>query len=259
MSGHKAVLDMPREKIREDYIERLASFWPEPRDQLHFGGWRATYELVEKLNLDTANHILDICCGEGGTACWLAKEYGRRVAGIDILKSAIKVAKKCAKKNRVTDLTDFRVADVFDLPFHENEFDVIYGLDPDGIAHMDRLDIFRECKRVLKSGGKLGFQHWLVHKGTPQEDIAYFETVTMGTGYPYMRRLTVDEYVMDLENAGFRDIVVEDLSEMYMAHTLKIKDKVAEMNKDLDVWHAMLLELYDKGVRIGARIIAETD
>ena len=43
---------MPGEKVPENYIDRLVEFWPEPREQLHFGGWAATHELVDKLNLD---------------------------------------------------------------------------------------------------------------------------------------------------------------------------------------------------------------
>ncbi|MHA2426030.1 MAG: hypothetical protein ACXAEF_14665 [Candidatus Thorarchaeota archaeon] len=76
---------MPSERIPENYIDRLAEFWPEPRDQVHFGGWATTYDLVDSFNPDTANHLFDICCGEGGTACWLAKEYGRKVSGMDAL------------------------------------------------------------------------------------------------------------------------------------------------------------------------------
>ncbi|MGY5881489.1 MAG: methyltransferase domain-containing protein [Candidatus Thorarchaeota archaeon] len=259
MSEHKAVLAMPREEIREDYIERLAEFWPEPREQLHFGGWTATLELVEKLQLDKGEYLLDLCCGEGGTACWLAKEHGRRVAGIDILEKAIEAANRCSEEKGVADRTDFRVADVFELPFSDSTFDIIYGLDPDGIAHQDRVEIFRECKRVLQIGGKMGFQHWLIQSDAAPEDIEHFEETTAGTGYPYMKRLTVKDYLDDLRDAGFKDFMIEDLSEMYHKHTLKIKERVKELNIELDSWHSMLLDLCGKGVKIGARILASTE
>jgi ubiquinone/menaquinone biosynthesis C-methylase UbiE len=259
MSEPEILLAMPKYEIREDYIERLAEFWPEPRDQLHFGGWKATIELVEKLQLDKGEFLLDLCCGEGGTACWLAKEYGRKVAGFDILESAITAAKQCAKEKGVEDLTDFRVADVFELPFPDSSFDIIFGLDPDGIAHQDRVEIFQECKRVLQTGGRIGFQHWIVQPGTPSEDIKRFEDATVATGYPYMTRLTVDDYLEDMNKAGFKDIVVEDLSRMYHEHTLKIREKVKELNRELDSWHSMLLDLYEKGVKIGVRILAGTE
>ncbi len=249
---------MPGERVPEDYIDRLVEFWPEPRDQLHFGGWPATYSLVEMLKLDKTDDLLDICCGEGGTACWLAKRYGRRVSGIDALKGAIAKAIDCARNEKVEELTTFKVADVFDLPFENSSFNVVYGQDPDGLAHRERADIFRECKRVLRKNGIIGFQHWLPHADTPQRDLDYFEKVTVGTGYPYMTRLCVTDYIEDLETAGFENIIVDDLSEMYKNHTLRIQKIFQEKNQPIDRWHGMLLDFYNKGVKIGVRIIAES-
>ncbi|MDF1539570.1 MAG: methyltransferase domain-containing protein [Candidatus Thorarchaeota archaeon] len=249
---------MPGERVPEDYIDRLVEFWPEPREQLHFGGWSATYELVEKLNLDKTDDLLDICCGEGGTACWLAKKYRRRVSGIDALERAIVKARECAKNENVEDRTTFKVADIFDLPFQDSSFNVVYGQDPDGLAHQERVEIFRECRRVLRPNRKIGFQHWLPHANTPQEDLEYFEKVTVGTGYPYMTRLCVTDYIEDLKAGGFVNIIVDDLSEMYMNHALKIQKIFHEKDQPIDTWHGMLIELYDKGIKIGVRIIAES-
>ncbi|MFX1575343.1 MAG: hypothetical protein ACFFB0_21615 [Promethearchaeota archaeon] len=42
---------LTRGRKDESVIERLAEFWPEPREQLHFGDWDSTYQLIERLNL----------------------------------------------------------------------------------------------------------------------------------------------------------------------------------------------------------------
>ena len=89
--------ESPSGNVDKTIIDRLAEFWPEPREQLHFGGWKATFDLVKRLDFSNSQKVLDVCCGEGSTACWLAKEYGLKVNGIDILDRAIAVAKEKAK------------------------------------------------------------------------------------------------------------------------------------------------------------------
>jgi ubiquinone/menaquinone biosynthesis C-methylase UbiE len=247
----------PRGEIEDGYIDRLAENWPGPREQLHFGGWEATYQLVERLDLPNAKRVMDICCGEGSTACWLADTYDVKVVGIDILEKAIVVARTRAKVKELVDLVTFKRADVFELPFDDSSFDAIYGQDPDGLAHKDRVDAFAECFRILLPGGRFGFQHWLPHSGTPDDILKRFEKTTQGTDYPYMGRLSVDDYVMDLKKAGFINITVEDTSEMYESHTRGMLDVAEKNGRGLDEWHTMLLELYDQGVKVGVRILAE--
>jgi ubiquinone/menaquinone biosynthesis C-methylase UbiE len=245
----------PRGEIEEEYIDRLAETWPEPREQMHIGGWDATYLLMNKLDIQSAETILDLCCGEGGTATWLAKTYGLKVFGIDILESAINTAMRRALEAGVSHLVSFKVADVFELPFPDSTFDVIYGQDPDGLAHKDRVDAFKECIRILQPKGKIGFQHWILHSGAPDDIIDHYEIVT-SENYPYMRRLTVDDYVNDMKIAGFRDIVVERMGATYQKHTEAIRDITKKKGIALDNWNAMLLEIFKKGYEIGVRILA---
>jgi ubiquinone/menaquinone biosynthesis C-methylase UbiE len=249
----------PRGEVEEGYLNRLAENWPEPRDQLHFGGWEATYQMVEKLQLQEAEHVLDICCGEGSTACWLADTYRIRVTGIDILEKAIIVARTRARVKELEDLVSFKPADVFDLPFQDASFDVIYGQDPDGVAHKDRVDAFKECRRVLIPKGRFGIQHWLPHSGTSSKDLKRFEEITQGNEYGYMQRLSVDDYISDLEDAGFKDIAIEDLSDMYQDHVLRMDAVAKEAGRKLDEWHATFLEMSQNGVKIGVRIRAHRD
>ncbi|MFX1556423.1 MAG: class I SAM-dependent methyltransferase [Promethearchaeota archaeon] len=247
----------PHGRVDETVIDRLAEIWPEPREQLHFGGWKATYQLVEKLKLDKANRILDICCGEGGTACWLAKKYGRRVSGVDILNNAIEVARSKAKNLGVSDLVDFVCSDIFELPYPDSTFDVIYGQDPDGLAHKDRKLIFKELERVLKPHGRFAFQLWIPFLSVPDKKIKYFESITAKVGFPEMGRLSVNEFVEDLKEAGFTNIIIEDLSNLYEEHLRKMEDIFKQKLKSPDKWHNMLLKLIDDGYKIGVRIIAK--
>lgn len=242
-------------EITEDYLDNLSLHWPHPREQLHIGGWEATYKMVEDLGLDTANHILDICCGEGGTGRWLAKTYQRRVKGVDILPKAIKYAQDQAKVEGVTQLVEFKQANVMLLlPFEDEEFDVIYGQDPDGFAHYGRVKSFKECLRVLRPKGVLGFQHWLLHDDTPRKYVDQLETLNSELGFPSMSRLTVHDYVSDLTEAGFHNITNIDLSEMYIEHHQAIERNAGSK---VGIWVKLLNTLAEKGVKFGVLIRAE--
>jgi ubiquinone/menaquinone biosynthesis C-methylase UbiE len=245
------------EEISEDYLDRLATNWPEPREQLHHGGWEATYELTRSVGLDKADHALDLCCSEGATARWLSKMYQRRVTGVDILEKAIAYATQQAEEEGVADLASFEVANIFKLPFPDGTFDVIYGQDPDGLAHYRRELIFEECMRVLRPGSIMSFHHWILHSGAPQEVRDHFDQVTIDVGFPSMHRLSVEEYTLDMQSAGFTNIEVDDMSGVYQKHMEEIERIVNERKPgSLDAWTQMVLTLMRSGHKIGARMTA---
>jgi ubiquinone/menaquinone biosynthesis C-methylase UbiE len=250
-------MNKPRGQIDETVIDRLAEFWPEPREQLHFGGWDATNQIIERLGLEKVDSILDICCGEGSTACYLGKSYDKKVKGIDILESAIEVARNRAQTLGISDKVSFEVGDIFELPFSDSSFDVVYGQDPDGLAHKDRKLIFQEIKRVLKPHGIIGFQLWTPGTSASDKKVEYFENKTIESGFPEMVRLSVHNFVEDLKTAGFTNIIIEDLSNIYANHMKGMRDKFSKKGKKPDVWHQMLLDLMDDGVKFGVRIIAK--
>eukprot|EP00478_Filoreta_tenera_P000070 GABV01000070.1.p2 GENE.GABV01000070.1~~GABV01000070.1.p2 ORF type:complete len:409 (-),score=175.02 GABV01000070.1:110-1336(-) len=148
---------------KNDFHDRLSADWPEERGQLHSGGWEQTKEMIANLGLDKPDvAALDLCCGEGQTATFIAKTYGASVTGVDIVPKAIAVASKHADDEGVADKAKFVVGDVEQLPFEENSFDVVYGQDPDGLAKPTRKQAFAEVFRVLKPGGVFGFHHhWI--------------------------------------------------------------------------------------------------
>jgi len=242
------------DEIAENYHERLATFWPHPREQLHIGGWAATHELARVLDIANCSHSLDLCCGEGGTANWLAQSHAIRVTGIDIVRQAIATARKAAV---ASDNPRFVVGNIFDLPFRANTFDIVYGQDPDGIAHHQRVYCFRECWRVLQPKGLFGFQHWLIHDDAPPSVVERFESINTDLGFASMRRLRVGDYTADLIEAGFEIVAVHDLHQMYAEHMHAMQEIARARGQQIDTWTRLVLELIDSGHKIGIRIIAK--
>ena len=61
-------------------------------DQFHIRGLDATKEMVQAVDLNANENILDLGCGLGGPARYLAAEYGARVTGIDITPDFVEIA-----------------------------------------------------------------------------------------------------------------------------------------------------------------------
>ena len=141
---------------------------------LHPGGKRATRKLIGLLQPDTNSKVLDIACGKGRTSVYLAKKYGCRVVGIDILENSIEEAKKYARKNRVEHLVSFQVADAQNLPFETNEFDYTIA-QAMLILVEDKIKVMREAKRVLKPGGKSG---WLELSWKKQSTVEFVKAAS---------------------------------------------------------------------------------
>lgn len=55
-----------------------------PIDHFHGRGFLATEELARSLNPQPSDHILDVGCGIGGPARWIAHKFGCHVTGVDL-------------------------------------------------------------------------------------------------------------------------------------------------------------------------------
>lgn len=107
-------------------------------------------ELVEK-GLIQRGKALDVCCGAGTNAVYLA-EKGFQVTGIDISSKAVEYAKEKATKANVK--IQFMVQNFLELPFRDEEFDFIFDM---GCFHHvnveDRILFIKGIHRILKKDG----------------------------------------------------------------------------------------------------------
>jgi SAM-dependent methyltransferase len=129
--------------------------------------WLAWLELTEKA------HALEVGCGSGGPALFLARTSGARVTGIDLNEQGIAQASRTAQELQKADRARFQQADASQpLPFAEGNFDAVICID--AINHLpDRLAVLSEWRRILKPGGRLLFTDPLVVTGLlSSEEIA---------------------------------------------------------------------------------------
>lgn len=129
--------------------DQLASF-----DQFHTGGAMATRRLADKLAPRPIDRILDLGCGLGGPTRMLAALKGCRVTGVDLTSQFIENATHFTRLTGQSEVVDFHVASVLDLPFSKAVFDGAWHLHL-SMNVEDKSTMYREIFRVLSPGGRL--------------------------------------------------------------------------------------------------------
>jgi len=251
------------EDYKDNFHERLSTFWPDERDQLHSGGVRETKRMIKALQLDQPSakemHVMDLCCGEGATAVYLGKHYGFRVTGLEIVAKAVDTANKKAETEKVSDKISFVCGTAFELPFKDNTFDHIYGQDPDAFSHPKRIIIFKECLRVLKPGGLLYLHHhWIPGFEFPADDLKTLENFNLSLGWKAIEDCSADTYVRDCKASGFVVQRAEDLTDLASSHLRGVALKhMKATGKIDDKWLENTLSYIDRGFHFGVRIVAQ--
>ncbi|MCJ7738456.1 MAG: class I SAM-dependent methyltransferase [Anaerolineae bacterium] len=134
----------------------------------HTGGTEATDELLSLCHIENAHEALHAGCGIGVGPAHIAKKYKCHVVGVDISEKMIEWSRRRAREERVESEVEFRTADVLDLPFEADRFDVVIS-ESVLIFVEDKARAIRECVRVTKPGGYVGLNEGLWIKQPPPE------------------------------------------------------------------------------------------
>jgi ubiquinone/menaquinone biosynthesis C-methylase UbiE len=171
----------------------------------HMGGLHATEELISICHISRDTSVLDVGCGVGLTPVFLAKKVGCRVTGIDIHKGMIQRSRERAKKEGVSDLTEFRVADAQELPFEDNTFDVVITESVTAFP-ADKQKAVNEYARVISPGGFVGMNESTWLKVPPPPELVTWASRDLGAN---ASPLTSGEWSGLLEAAGLKDLVIK--------------------------------------------------
>jgi cyclopropane fatty-acyl-phospholipid synthase-like methyltransferase len=82
-----------------------------PLDQFHTRGILATSELAGAAGLGPSTRVLDLGCGIGGPARYLAATFGCKVAGVDLSPAFIEAATYLTARSGLSDRVTFQVGD----------------------------------------------------------------------------------------------------------------------------------------------------
>jgi len=106
--------------------------------------------LFDRLGIGDGVRLIDIACGSG-FAAHLAAERNAQVSGLDAAEALVAIARARTPNG------DFRVGDMFELPFADSSFDVATSFNGIWKGCEGALS---EARRVLVPGGRLGLTFW---------------------------------------------------------------------------------------------------
>lgn len=173
--------------------------------------------LYDSLGLEKGAKALDAGCGIGHVAIHLANR-GLKVHGIDIVKRHLVKARHNVKAAGLQSQIDLDAGDYHDLGIFKNdEFDGVYTMET--FVHATHPSkALSEFFRVMKPGGKLAlfeYDHPDVNK-LPEDIRRKMKMVNEYSAMPANQMF--DQGVLEslIEEAGFTDVKVEDISQNIM-------------------------------------------
>jgi SAM-dependent methyltransferase len=189
-------------------IKQLTSSDLAPIDEFHIGGRQATIELAARLEITPDMHILDVGCGLGGAARYLAEAHGCRVTGIDLTVDYVRAAESLTRHVGLSHLVTFRHGSALNLPFSRGTFDGAYMMHV-GMNIADKPRLFAEVRRVLRTGGFFAIYDVML-TGVGEVTFPLPCAATAETSFV----VGVGEFLRGLEAAGFEVCRARDRLEL---------------------------------------------
>jgi erythromycin 3''-O-methyltransferase len=163
----------------------------------------------ETAKLNPQSTVLDCGFGYGDQDdYWMKTFKPKKIDAINITRKQIDIAKARFPHEKIA----FQYGSATALPFSENVYDRVLALESPFHFHT-RTDFFAEAFRVLKQNGLLVTAD--VIKGSNASGIRYWFAQRMGCAFwqiPSKNLISVDEYRKQLEDTGFSDITIRDIS-----------------------------------------------
>ncbi len=194
-----------------------------------------------KLELRPGQRVLDIGCGWGGLALYLARHADVEVTGITLSKEQHRVASARAREAGLADRVQFRIEDYRE---HRGLYDRIVSVgmfEHVGVPHYEAF--FRAVRERLAPGG-VALLHHIGRSGPPGETNPWIRRYIFPGGY----NPALSEVVPAIEKAGLKVADVEVLKFHY-GYTLhewqgRFQARRAEVVRRWDERFARMWEFY---------------
>ena len=174
-----------------------------PLDQFHTRGILATAELARAAGVEPSSRVLDLGCGIGGPARYLAATFGCQVTGVDLSPEFIDAASYLTARSGLSDRVTFQAGDALSLPFDDASFDVLF-LQHVAMNIQDRTALYAEVRRILAPGGRLATYDLVLRDG----DVAYPVPWARDASASFL--LSESDTRTALERAGYKAILWRD-------------------------------------------------
>jgi cyclopropane-fatty-acyl-phospholipid synthase len=128
------------------------AYFNDPSDPLEEAQANKKRHLASKLRLEPGQKVLDIGCGWGGLALYLAQEAGVEVTGVTLSVEQLRVAERRARAMGVSDRVKFELVDYRELTGRRFDRIVSVGMfEHVGVVHYPAF--FQKIKELLTDDG----------------------------------------------------------------------------------------------------------
>ena len=201
VARHYDELDVPYRRIWGEHVHH--GYWRTGRESSAEAAEALVRLVAERLAPQPGERGLDIGCGYGATAGWLAEHHGMEVTGFTLSEAQ-------AAAGRARPGFTCQVRDWLDNGLPDAAFDRAYAIESS--EHMvDKTRFFTEARRVLRPGGRFVVCAWLEGDGvTPRQVKHLLEPICREGRLPSMG--SRPDYEALASAAGFRLLGYEDIS-----------------------------------------------
>lgn len=203
----------------------------------HPGGFTLTQSILEAENIQQTEAVLDVGCGTGQTAAYLAENFHCQVTAIDKHPIMVEKAKERLKNNNLP--IQLIEGDAENLRFAVNSFDLVIAESVIAFTHISKtLD---ELARVLKNTGRMIIIEMTAEQNPPEALQKEIRSL-----YGISEVLTEKEWISKLQLAGFTKIeTIKTPSALSPSELQDINQSKNIHSKFYDLWdehHQFILQ-----------------
>lgn len=201
----------------ERAIDQLAGV-----DEFHIGGRIATELVCSHLDLAPGMRVLDVGCGLGGAARFMAATFGAKVEGVDLTPEYVAVGNQLSQEVGLADSVALVEGNALALPKDDGLYDRVTMFHV-GMNIPDKERLFSEMARVLKPGGVLA-AYDVMRVGDPPVDypVPWAQDETTSFVEP------VAHYRAAIERAGLTVATESRQKDLGLEFFARMKARVAE-------------------------------
>ena len=175
--------DLYRLMLDAEHMQYSCAYWPRDDMTLDEAQEAKLAHIAAKLAIEPGQHVLDIGCGWGGMAIYLARHFDVKVHGITLSEEQIALAKQRAEDAGVADRVTFELVDYRALPERGTRYDRIVSVGM--FEHVGRPQFetfFRSCANLLTNSGVM-LIHTIGRFGGPGKTDAFTSKYIFPGGY----------------------------------------------------------------------------
>jgi cyclopropane-fatty-acyl-phospholipid synthase len=175
--------DLYKLMLDPEHMQYSCAYWPREGMTLGEAQEAKLAHIAAKLAIEPGNTVLDIGCGWGGMAIYLARKYGVTVHGITLSEQQVALANERARDAGVADKVRFELVDYRELGARGVTYDRIVSVGMfEHVGTRQYETFFRTCHNLLKPDG-VALVHTIGRMGEPSWTDAFTDKYIFPGGY----------------------------------------------------------------------------